>query len=238
MDVGELWHAALVYPLIEALVFLAAMTGSSGWAIILLTFGVRAVLVPLAWQQVRAQKARLALEPRLQAARRRYRNDPRRLNAEIMRIYQRHGVNSFAGCLPSLLQAPVLFALYQALMTLGEQHAAFQQAFAWLPSLAAPDPWFLLPVLLLLTQIVAQRIAAPPTQDPQQRQLNRIAQIAPVVFSVVALRFPAGLILYWVVSNVASSVQQYFLTGWGQLFPRGWQPRTPLAGSWGATVID
>ncbi|HZR99902.1 MAG TPA: membrane protein insertase YidC [Chloroflexota bacterium] len=232
MDIGQFWHMALVYPLIEALVFLAAMTGSSGWAIILLTLGMRTLLFPLAWRQVRAQKARLALEPLLHAARRRYGRDPQRLNAEIRRIHREQGVSFVAGCLPALVQAPVLFALYQALTALGEQYAAFQQAFAWVPSLAAPDPWYLLPVLLLLTQIAVQRIATPPSQDPQQRQLNRVSQVAPVVFSFVALRFPAGLVLYWVVSNAASFVQQYFLTGWGQLFPGGWQPRTPLAGSW------
>jgi YidC/Oxa1 family membrane protein insertase len=232
MDLGQLWHTALVHPLIEALVFLAAMTGSSGWAIILFTLSIRAVLFPIAWQQVRAQKARLALEPLVQAARRRYRRDPQRLNAEIMRIHREQGVSFVAGCLPALVQAPVLFALYQALTALGEQYAAFQQAFAWVPSLAAPDPWYLLPILLLLTQLVVQRIATPPTQDRQQRQLNRASQLAPLVFSVVALHFPAGLILYWVISNLASAVQQYLLTGWGQLFPGGWQPRTPLAGSW------
>jgi YidC/Oxa1 family membrane protein insertase len=149
-----------------------------------------------------------------------------------MRIYQEHSISPVAGFLPALIQAPVLLALYQALTNLGDEYGAFLQAFAWLPTLAAPDPWYLLPVLLLLTQVVVQRMATPPTQDTQQRRLNRASQLVPVVFSVVALRFPAGLVLYWVVSNVASFVQQYFLTGWGQLLPGGRQPRTPLAGSW------
>src|SRR5262249_9764635 len=172
MDVGQLLHTLLVHPLVEALIFLVAMTGSGGWAIILFTVGIRALLFPLMWQQIRAQKARLALEPLIQAARRRYRRDPQRLNAEIMRIYQNHRVSPFAGCLPLLIQAPVLWALYQALSNLSEQHEAFLQAYGWLPSLAAPDPWYLLPFLLLLTQIVVRRIASPPTFDAQQRLLN------------------------------------------------------------------
>ena len=89
-----------------------------------------------------------------------------------------------------------------------------------------------LPVLTAVTQWGIQRMMAPPSVDPQQAQMNRAMQIMPLMFLFFSLQFPSGLVLYWVTSNLVSFVQQYFLTGWGGLFPGGYKPVTPFAGSW------
>jgi YidC/Oxa1 family membrane protein insertase len=232
LDIGQLWNAALVQPLTEALIFLATVTGSSGWAIILFTIIVKIVLFPLTWQQIRSQKALMLIQPQLRAIQQRYGHDRQRLGEETMRVYRENNINPASGCLPLLVQMPIWFALYQALIHLGNEHPAFQQGFWWLPNLAQPDPWYILPVLTAVTQFIIQRMMTPPTVDPQQQQMNRAMQLMPIMFLIFSLNFPSGLVLYWVTSNVVSFVQQYFLTGWGELFPGGYKPKTPFAGSW------
>ena len=120
----------------------------------------------------------------------------------------------------------------------------FQEGFLWVSSLAASGhlPWTipgsdtpipnpLLPVLTALTQLGIQRMMTPPTMDPQQAQMNKAMQFMPIMFLFFSFNFPAGLVLYWVTSNLVSFVQQYFFTGWGGLFPGGYTPKTPFAGS-------
>jgi YidC/Oxa1 family membrane protein insertase len=248
LDIGHLWEALLVQPLSMALVYLANWTGSSGLAIILFTILVKAVLFPLTWQQIKSQKAMMVLQPKLKAAQKRYANDRQKLNEEMMRIYKENNVNPAAGCLPLVIQMPIWFALYQALINLGNPDhymydPIFSQGFMWIESLAHPDhltlpfldttiPNPILPIVTALTQLVIQRMMTPPSVDPQQAQMNRMMQFMPIMFLFFSLNFAAGLVLYWVTSNLVSMVQQYFLTGWGGLFPGGYKPKTPLAGSW------
>lgn len=243
MDIGAIWYAALVHPLEVALIALGEWTGSGGWAIILLTIIVKCVLFPLTWKQVQSQKAMMVIQPLIREAQRRYGSDRVRLNEELMRIYREHNVNPASGCLPLLIQLPIWFALYQALQNLGAHHPIFQQGFLWIERLDQPDhlvlPLFdgpvpnpVLPLLTAITQWIIQRMMTAPTQDPQMQQMNRTMQFMPFIFLFMSLNFPAGLVLYWVTSNVVSMVQQYFLTGWGELFPGGWRPNTPFAGSW------
>ena len=248
MDLGHLWDSVLVTPLAAALSYLAAATGSSGLAIIFFTIIVKLLLFPLTWQQIKSQKAMMILQPKLKAAQKRYANDRQKLNEEMMLIYKENNVNPLAGCLPLVIQMPIWFALYQALINLGnrEHHLfdpAFEQGFLWIANLAQPDHFTLpfidqpipnpvLPVTTALTQLVIQRMMTAPTMDPQQQQMNRMMQLMPIMFLVFSLNFPAGLVLYWVTSNLVSMVQQYFLTGWGGLFPGGYKPKTPFAGSW------
>jgi YidC/Oxa1 family membrane protein insertase len=230
--IGQFWNAALVNPLSEALIFFAAATGSAGWAIILFTIVVKIVLFPLTWQQIKSQRSMMVIQPQIKAAQKKHGKDRQKLSEETMRIYKEHNVNPASGCLPLLIQMPIWFALYQALMNLGNENPVFQEPFWWLPNLAQHDPFYILPVLTAVTQWGIQRMMTPPTVDAQQEQMNRMMQIMPIMFLFFSLQFPAGLVLYWVTSNVVSFVQQYFLTGWGGLFPNGYKPNTPLAGSW------
>ena len=254
MDIGYLWNELLVAPLAQALMFLALLTGSGGWAIILFTIGIKIVLLPLTWQQIRSQKAMAVLQPQLKAAQKKYGKDRQRLSEETMRIYRENNVNPAAGCLPLVIQMPIWFALYQALVTLGHPDQTlvaidpdlnpFRTGFLWLENLGQPDylpfligghevPNPILPLLTAITQFGIQRMMTPPTVDPQQQQMNRAMQLMPLMFFFFSLNFASGLVLYWVTSNVVSFVQQYFLTGWGGLFPGGYRPNTPFAGSWG-----
>jgi YidC/Oxa1 family membrane protein insertase len=243
--IGQVWEALLVQPLAHALLYLAALTGSAGLAIIFFTFIIKAVMFPLTWQQIKSQRAMMMLQPELKKIQKKYGKDRVKLQEETMRIYREQNVNPVAGCLPLLIQMPIWFALYQALQHLATNEVMFQQGFLWIENLALPDnlPWTLpgsdtpipnplLPVLTAFTQLIIQRMMTPPTMDPQQQQMNKAMQFMPIMFLFFSFNFPAGLVLYWVASNVFSMVQQYFLTGWGGLFPGGYQPKTPFAGSW------
>ena len=250
-SISQLWDSLLVNPLAVALSFFAEMTGSSGLAIILFTILVKLLLFPLTWQQIKSQKNMMVLQPKLRTAQKRYANDRQKLNEEMMRIYKENNVNPLAGCLPLFIQMPIWFALYQALINLGNRdhvmfNPAFEQGFLWISNLAQPDHFTLpfvegsipnpiLPIVTAVTQLFIQRMMTPPSMDPQQAQMNRMMQFMPIMFLFFSLNFPAGLVLYWVTSNVVSMVQQYFLTGWGGLFPGGYKPNTPLAGSWEAS---
>jgi YidC/Oxa1 family membrane protein insertase len=245
LDIGQLWQTLLVDPLAQALLYLANFTGSSGLAIILFTIIVKVVLFPLTWQQIKSQRAMMQLQPQLKRAQKQYAKDRVKLQEETMRIYKEANVNPAAGCLPLVIQMPIWYALYQALQHLSANEPVFQQGFLWIGSLAHPDqlPWLMpgsqnpipnpiLPILTALTQLATQRMMTPPMMDPQQAQMNRAMQFMPIMFLFFSLNFPAGLVLYWVTSNLVTLVQQYFLTGWGGLFPGGYAPKTPFAGSW------
>jgi YidC/Oxa1 family membrane protein insertase len=139
-----------------------------------------------------------------------------------MRIYKEHGVNPASGCLPLLIQMPIFIGLYSALITLSSHDNGddqFREAFLWMPSLGDFDPLYIMPVLTGVTQLVLQRMMTMPSNDPQQQMMNRMMTFMPLVFLGVTFSLPSGLVMYWVVSNVVSMVQQYFTTGWGSLFP-------------------
>jgi hypothetical protein len=112
---------------------------------------------------------------------------------------------------------PIWFALYSSLTNLAHNDPSFQAGFLWIPSLAGPDPFYILPVVTGATQWVVQRMSMMPTSDPQQQQMNRMMEFMPLMFFFFSLQVPAGLALYWVISNVYTFFQQYFTVGWGTL---------------------
>lgn len=222
---GALWRSGVIEPLSRALIFLYDLTGSWGIAIILFTLIVRAILLPLTLKSMKSQKAMQALQPELKKLQKLYGDDRQRMAQEQMELYRKHGVSPLGGCLPMLVQMPIWFGLYQALMFLGglwgaeAAHPQFAQPFLWLPSLAKPDPLYILPVLSGATQWVAQKMMTPRAADKQQQLMNQMMQFMPLMFFFFALTFPSGLVLYWVASNVFQIGQQYFITGWGTLLP-------------------
>lgn len=237
MDFGHLWNTIIVLPLESGLRALADFTGSGGLAIILFTILVRLVLLPLGIQGARSQKAMLALQPELKELQRKYKNDRERLMQEQQRLYRERGVNPLAGCLPLVLQMPIFIGLYSALFNLATHAPEFAQRFLWLCSLAQPDyvhtscdpltPLTVagftvpgpLPILTAITTFVVQRMSTMPSDDPQQQMMNQMMLFMPLVFIFVTFTLPAGLVLYWVTTNLFSIVQQYFTTGWGSLLP-------------------
>ena len=239
------WNQFLVFPIRDALLWLSGATTSGGLAIILFTIIVRTAMLPLGIAQVRSQKAMLRLQPRLREIQRKHEGDKQRQAQEQMALYRESGVNPVAGCLPMVVQMPIWLALYSALVTLANdpEYTAFHQPFLWIHDLShwstpGPDPstWplVILPVLTAGTQWVVQRMSMLPTADPQQQTMNRTMEFMPIMFLFFSFNVPAGLVLYWVVSNVYSIFQQYFFMGWGTL-PVPWNRRDD-AGETNATA--
>ena len=227
-----IWNPLLVWPIENALVALTDLTGSAGIAIILFTLIVRTLMLPLSIIQIRSQKAMMAMQPQLREIQRRYAGDRARLGQEQMRLYRESGFNPAAGCLPLVLQMPIWFALYSALINLSSSEQ-FQSSFLWISNLATPIvqlaeaqggllsigalPLYILPILTAVTQWMVQKMSTFPSADPQQQQMNRMLEFMPFMFAIFALQVGSGLVLYWVTSNVYSIVQQYFTLGWGSL---------------------
>lgn len=231
----QLWDNVVITWFAGLILQLAQWTGSGVLAIVAFTLIVRVVLFPLTWQQLRSQRGMMAIQPRIKEAQKKFGKDREKLTEETMRIYREAGVNPAAGCLPLLVQMPIWIALYSALFRLSQHEPLFQQQFLWLDNLGHPDTLHLLgltlpgvlPVLAMVTQWITQRMMIMPTNDPQQQQMNQIMQFMPLMVLFFGLTVPAGLVLYWVVSNILTGVQQYLTTGWGSLFPAGKGPPSP-----------
>ncbi len=215
----EVWNSLIVFPLMGALVALHGFLGSYGIAIIVLTLAIKLITFPLNLMQIRSSKAMRDVQPLMEEAKRRYGKDKERLTQETMRIYKENGINPAAGCLPMLIQMPIWFGLYGALLHLSQTAPEFQQGFLWLPSLAHPDPYYILVILTVVTQFVVQRMMTMPSNDPQQQTMNRVMMFMPLTFGFVATSVPSGLALYWVTTNLFTFFQQGFTTGWGGILP-------------------
>ena len=203
-----------------------------GFAIILFTLLVRAATFPLNMQQIKSSKAMQELQPKMKVLQEKYKNDREKLAQEQMALYKEAGVNPLGGCLPMLVQMPIWFALYQALLQLSTQ-GLLNQGFFWIPSLAGPVAdytggigwlwplppsigwgpalaYLVLPVLLVVSQMYMQQLMTPPTSDPQQAQMQSIMKFMPLMFGYFALIVPSGLSLYWFTSNLLGMAQHYF----------------------------
>jgi YidC/Oxa1 family membrane protein insertase len=146
------------------------------------------------------------LAPRLKALKDRYGDDKERMNQAMMELYKKEKINPLGGCLPILVQIPVFIALYWVLLESVElRHAPF---ILWIDNLTAPDPWFVLPVIMGVSMFVQQKLNPPPP-DPMQ---EKIFMALPFVFTVFFAFFPAGLVLYWTVNQLLSITQQWYIT--------------------------
>lgn len=241
MDLLALWDQLVVRGVfVRALVYLYdTLTGAgiSSWglSIILFTVLVKSATLPLTLKSLRSTRRMQAIQPLMQQIQKQHKSDKEKLMQEQMRLYKEHGVNPVAGCLPMLVQMPVWLALYGALSILAREvdlYPAFAQPFLWIPNLGQPEfqmrnfPYQLpiLAVLTAITQWATTRMSMQPSQDPQQQMMNSMMQYMPLMFLFFSLSVPAGLVLYWVASNLYQMVQQYFITGWGQLLPTRARP--------------
>jgi len=146
-----------------------------------------------------------ALQPQLNALRSKYRTDPQRFQREQMELFRKHRVNPMGGCLPMVVQVPIFYALYLTLQYSVElQGAPF---VLWINDLSKKDPYYILPILMGVSMLVQQKMT-PTVGDPRQA---RIMLIMPVVFTFMFLEFPTGLVLYWLVNNVLSILQQHLI---------------------------
>jgi YidC/Oxa1 family membrane protein insertase len=198
-----------------SVMFLAALrwiyTWSANWgvAIIVLTAGIRVLLFPLTHKSTVAMKRMQALQPKMKAIQDRYqeraKKDPNvraRMNQEVMQLYKQEGVNPLGGCLPTLVQLPILWALYTLFAYAIElRHAPFA---LWIHDLSIKDPTYITPILMTASMVLQQRMA-PQVGDPTQRKLF---MMMPFIFGFMFMSFPSGLVLYWLVNNVLTIGQQ------------------------------
>ncbi len=198
---------------------------SWGIAIIAFTFIMKSITFPLTLQSIRSMKRMQELQPKIQQINKMYKNDQAKRGEETMALYKEHRINPLAGCLPLLIQMPIWFALYAALLQLSTNNPEFSRPFLWITNLGQPEFTLetfpqQLPILAILsgvTQWITTKMAQQATTDPQQQMMNSIMQYMPIMFVFFAISVPAGLVLYWVASNVFQMVQQFFVTGWGLL---------------------
>ena len=238
------WNFLLVHPLISLLVGAYDLLHDFGFAIVLITIAIRLALYPLFRVQIQNQRAMQELAPAMNELKAKYGSDKTRLGQEQMKLYQERGYNPAMGCLPILLQMPLLLAMYQAFIqapsltgtTLGPDLLPFvpnplapeqrlDLTAYWLPwiseGLGNADPLHILPIVAGATQLVSsvmfQPSVQPKTVDPQQKMMQSMQYYFPLLTIFIAWQLPAGLALYWVTTTLFGIVQQYFVSGWGQL---------------------
>jgi YidC/Oxa1 family membrane protein insertase len=258
---ANLFQKLIVFPLAKILMaidnvisqvpFLDAW--SWGWTIILFTLAIKVVTIPLTQKQLQSTKATQALQPKMRELQQKYGKDRQKLAEEQQKLYKEAGVNPLGGCLPLLIQLPILWGLYQSLYVLASLNEGVPAPFFWIPDLWIPSisptiyeginfqgtqwikgamqaqdyalliAYFSLPLIMLVTQLMLQKMSQPRKdpkggpQDAQGAMMNQMMMFMPVMFGYITLGLPAGLTLYWTVSNILSIVQQYFVTGWGSL---------------------
>lgn len=211
------WFTFLAKPLLRILNWLYAFTHNYGIAIILLTVAIKLIFWPLTQKSYESMQKMKKLQPKIAQMREKYKDDREKLNQELMGLYKTYKVNPMGGCLPMVLQIPVFFALYR--MLYGAVELRHEPFFLWINDLTAPDrlnvgfqiPYLGgLPVLTLLMGIsmFLQQKMTPSAGDPRQDQ---IMLLMPVIFTVFFINFPSGLVLYWLVNNVLSIAQQYWI---------------------------
>ncbi len=201
--------------------FLASLGLGPNWtwglAIIGLTIIVRLVLFPLTWKQFSSAQSMQVIQPQLKELQKKYKNDRGKLQQETMKLYQEHRVNPFASCLPLLLQLPVFISLYAAIKGLGPLSAPQYQAsvealnqasFLWIPQLGEPDPYYILLVLYVVSQLISTELMLSAQTDKSQKMLMRAM---PIMFVFFLFNFPAGLFVYWVTTNVWTIGQQLLI---------------------------
>lgn len=250
-QIGYFFNLIITFPILNVLLLLHYIVGDFALSIILLTVLIRLVLFPLTLKQLKSTKAMQQIQPLIADVKKQYPKDQRAQLEATQAIYKEYGINPAAGCLPLLVQLPVLYGLYFALRTVvsggsvktintliypflpklppGTSIASLTDfrwftfiSPAWHISLGAPDPTHILPVLAALATFVQLRMSQPRniasgSSNAMANQMKIMQYIMPFFTLFIAWNFPAGLALYWTTSSIFSMVQQYFVTGWGQL---------------------
>ena len=200
------WLTVVAAPIFWALQAIHGIVGNWGWAIIVLTVILKGIFFPLSAASYKSMAKMKLLTPRLTQLKERFGDDKQRLNQEMMKMYQTEKVNPLGGCLPILVQIPVFIALYWVLLGAVEMRDA--PWTMWIHDLASPDPYFILPVIMIISMFVQTKLNPTPP-DPIQA---KVIMAMPLIFGVMFLWFPAGLVLYWVVNNILSIAQQWQIT--------------------------
>jgi YidC/Oxa1 family membrane protein insertase len=181
-------------------------TDNWGWAIILLTVLVKAVFYPLSAASYKSMAKMRAVTPLMMKIRDQYKDDRQKMNMAMMELYKTEKINPLGGCLPMLVQIPVFIALYWTLLAAVEMRGA--PWLGWIQDLTTPDPWYILPIIMIATMWVQYKLNPTPP-DPVQA---KVFAFMPLIFGGMMIFFPSGLVLYWVVNNILSIAQQWQIT--------------------------
>ena len=201
IDLG--WFGFIAKPLLVVLKFFYRYTHNYGIAIIILTILIKILFYPLTRKQMESMGQMQKLQPKMKAIREKFKDDKERLNREVMDLYRTHKINPLGGCWPMLLQIPVFFALYKALLNSIElRHAPFM---FWIQDLSEKDPCYITPIIMGATMFLQQKMT-PAAGDPNQQKMM---MFMPLIFTFMFLNFPSGLVLYWLVNNVLTIGQQF-----------------------------
>jgi YidC/Oxa1 family membrane protein insertase len=203
------WIHAAIAPAPGSPIALTPRDRSWGWAIILITVIINVVLLPLRLQSMRSALKMQRIQPQVDLIKAKYKNpkptDPKaaEMNAEVMQYQKDQGVSMFGGCIPSLIQLPLLFAFFTMLTKVVELRQAH---FFWLPDLSGADPYYILPILMVVSSFLVQFYTPSPGVDPQQQKM--MAFMMPLFSGWICLRYASGLALYWAVGNLIMIIQQ------------------------------
>ena len=203
LDLG--WFTALAKPLLYTLKFFYRYVGNYGIAIIIITIILKVLFFPLTHKSYKSMKDMQKIQPKMAALKEKYKDDRDAMNKAVMELYREHKVNPLGGCLPMVVQIPVFFALYKALMfSIELRHAPF---YLWVTDLSDKDPYYVTPIIMGITMFIQQKMT-PSQMDPIQQKMMLAL---PVVFTFMFLSFPSGLVLYWLVNNVLTIGQQMYI---------------------------
>ncbi|QXM07021.1 YidC/Oxa1 family membrane protein insertase [Crassaminicella indica] len=205
----------LAKPMGYLLLYLYKLIGNYGISIILFTVIVKLVLLPLTIKQLKSTKEMAKIQPKLKELQEKYKNDKEKLNIKTMELYKEHKINPMGGCLPLLIQIPIIFGLFSVLRTPAQYIAepsflqAISESFLWIPNLSNPDP-IILPILAGITTYFS--MSTTNTGAVQNQTMKTMNLVMPFLIIWWGRGFPAGLTLYWVVSNIFQMAQQYFIS--------------------------
>ncbi|PYC29453.1 membrane protein insertase YidC [Aquipseudomonas alcaligenes] len=204
VDYGFLWF--LAQPIFWLLEHIHSLLGNWGWSIIFLTIIIKLAFFPLSAASYKSMARMRAVSPKLQALKEQFGDDRQKMSQAMMELYKKEKINPLGGCLPILVQMPVFLALYWVLLESVEMRQA--PWLGWITDLSIKDPYFLLPIIMGATMFIQQHLNPTPP-DPMQA---KVMKLMPIIFTFFFLWFPAGLVLYWVVNNVLSIAQQWYIT--------------------------
>jgi len=212
-DSEGFWNEYIVYPLSMLIIKTAEIAGGNfGVSIIIVTILVRLVILPLMIKQTKNSKAMQAVQPEMEALRKKYsskdQKTQQKLQEETMKLFQENKVNPLAGCFPLIVQMPILIGFYHAISRTRE---IAQHEFLWF-NLGQPDPFYLLPIIAGITTFIQTKMTMAGTAG-QNPQMVMMQYIMPIMILVFAINFPAALSLYWVVGNIFTIIQTYFIKG-------------------------
>lgn len=204
VDYGFLWFIA--QPIFWLLGVIHSILGNWGWSIIFLTLLIKLAFFPLSAASYKSMARMRAVAPRMAALKEQHAGDKQKLSQGMMELYKKEKINPLGGCLPILVQMPVFLSLYWVLLESVEMRQA--PFMFWLTDLSSKDPFFILPIIMGASMFVQQKLNPTPP-DPMQA---KVMKLLPIIFTFFFLWFPAGLVLYWVVNNLLSIGQQWYIT--------------------------